>query len=243
MTAGVKFSSGREGSSKTSFKEMVKQDFISMTLQSSSGVIPAAASGPPGTQPSRPVIQTAGANVMQARSALAANLMAQKQQQAAKTPEEVMKIQQQEFLLAQNRTKEQVEAQTGLVIPAYINPASVDLREYAHKLKNRKIIAQQFNEKKEDPRPSQFQAKRLLPGADKSQNEKFLRLLGGKKGLEKMKDLENDDEVLKDMEAEVQRSQVINQDLMFQYDQSRTQTHLARGAGLGYSNTMYQPFG
>jgi hypothetical protein len=88
-----------------------------------------------------------------------------------------------------------------------------------------------------------FQAKRLLPGADQQQNEKFLRLLGGKKAVEKMKDLEKDEEMKKELEAEAQRSQTISQDLMFQYDQSRTQTHLARGAGLGYSNTMYQPFG
>jgi hypothetical protein len=58
--------------------------------------------------PPRTVIQTAGANVNAARTALAANLLAQKQQQSAKTAEEVLKLQQEQLLVAQNRTKEQV---------------------------------------------------------------------------------------------------------------------------------------
>jgi hypothetical protein len=45
----------------------------------------------------------------------------------------------------------QVEKQTGVALPNYLNAIHVDLREYAHKLENRNKVAKQFNEKKVHP--------------------------------------------------------------------------------------------
>ena len=85
-----------------------------------------------------------------------------------------------------------------------------------------------------------FTTKRLLPGADKEQNEKFLRLMGGKKAVAKLEEVQKDTEVL---ESESERQERIALDLQKEYDRSRMQTHLVRGSGLGYSGTMYQPMG
>lgn len=156
---------------------------------------------------------------------------------------EEQKVLNQRYLLqATGRTREQVEATYGIKIPEIYNESTNNLVEIAERSKKRSLLWKAHDKKKVET--NSFNAVPVLPGHNKSDNLKFARLLGSKKGkaAEEKSEEGKDDEKVDDAEEKaIYENQVLNANLLNQFESSRMFTHIHRGMGLGYSNTSYQP--
>lgn len=150
----------------------------------------------------------------------------------------------QRFILhSTGRTKEQVEAQYGVKISSVYNENTNNLVELAQRQKKRTLLWKNADKKKTEPN-STFNAVPVLPGQSRSENQKFARLLGCRKGEPKEEDEEENIEDEAKREAEeraILENAIRNNNLEAQYESSRRFTHSNRGQGLGYSTTLYQP--
>ncbi|XP_076434887.1 uncharacterized protein LOC143274830 isoform X2 [Babylonia areolata] len=146
------------------------------------------------------------------------------------------------ILESTGRTKQQVEAAWGVKIPSIYNENTNNLAEIAQRTKKRSLLWKGSDKKKTEVN-STFNAVPILPGQSTSENLRFARLMGCMKGkptgeekAEEQPKLDTDAE-----EKAIIETQILNNNLEREFESSRRFTHIHRGCGLGYNNTLYQP--
>ncbi|XP_018412924.1 PREDICTED: arginine/serine-rich coiled-coil protein 2 isoform X1 [Nanorana parkeri] len=119
-------------------------------------------------------------------------------------------------------------AETGISVPSYYNPAAVNPMRFAEQEKKRKML---WQGKKEGEKSQSAEIWEKLNFGNKDQNVKFRKLMGikhedeaGTSGgdPECYKTLKQQEEVFRNLDA--------------QYEMARSQTHTARGMGLGFTS-------
>ncbi|XP_070203816.1 arginine/serine-rich coiled-coil protein 2-like isoform X2 [Littorina saxatilis] len=237
---------GRGRGNPNGFKEQLRQEFI----HNCSAIQTAVSANPNMATVVTPLLRS---NVATSSAGLGANMggmtsailnqMQMAQKMAGQTlpgglTQQQMVINQRAILQATGRTREQVEAETGVKVPEYYNEVNFNVKEWAEREKKRKTLFKKKAVSEVEVKTNQFSTKAVLPGADQAQAEKFSRLLGVKKHHQK-----SPEQAPQEVEQEAERQDHLLEDLSKSYDSARVYTHLARGSGLGYSSTMYQPLG
>lgn len=122
-------------------------------------------------------------------------------------------------------------AETGISVPSYYNPSSVNPMKFAEQEKKRKLLWQ--GKKEGDNKSQTAELWEKLNFGNKDQNVKFRKLMG----------IKNDDaETSKPLNDEgmktLQKQEEMFRNLDVQYEMARSQTHTQRGMGLGFSSSF-----
>ncbi|KAL8569153.1 hypothetical protein ACOMHN_020280 [Nucella lapillus] len=250
---GTKYNRGR-GTSTGTFKDLVREQYVQNVQMAENAVYgntPPALMGPSPVNSSAATV-SAGTGVKGGGGlgqVLFEQVQMRLQQQNQYLPgqpgcltQEQKERNQKLILESTGRTREQVEAQYGITIPKMYNEYTNNLVELAERERKKSML---FGKKDKTPKPNTlFNAVPILPGESKSENVKFARLMGCRKGKSKKEDeAEASKEVDGSPEADKiqMESQIRNSNLEREFEASRSNTHFNRGCGLGYATTMYQP--
>ncbi|KAM3611208.1 uncharacterized protein V6R79_014940 [Siganus canaliculatus] len=122
-------------------------------------------------------------------------------------------------------------AETGIAVPSYYNPSSVNPMKFAEQEKKRKML---WQGKKDGDKSQTAELWEKLNFGNKDQNVKFRKLMGikGDDDTEASKPL--NDEGMKTL----QKQEEMFRNLDVQYEMARSQTHTQRGMGLGFSSSF-----
>ncbi|XP_030272724.1 arginine/serine-rich coiled-coil protein 2 isoform X1 [Sparus aurata] len=122
-------------------------------------------------------------------------------------------------------------AETGIAVPSYYNPSSVNPMKFAEQEKKRKML---WQGKKEGDKSQTAELWEKLNFGNKDQNVKFRKLMGikGEDEAEAAKPI--NDEGMKTL----QKQEEMFRNLDVQYEMARSQTHTQRGMGLGFSSSF-----
>ncbi|XP_038558902.1 arginine/serine-rich coiled-coil protein 2 isoform X1 [Micropterus salmoides] len=122
-------------------------------------------------------------------------------------------------------------AETGIAVPSYYNPSSVNPMKFAEQEKKRKML---WQGKKEGDKSQTAELWEKLNFGNKDQNVKFRKLMGikGEDDAEASKPI--NDEGIKTL----QKQEEMFRNLDVQYEMARSQTHTQRGMGLGFSSSF-----
>ncbi|XP_076586993.1 arginine/serine-rich coiled-coil protein 2 [Chaetodon auriga] len=122
-------------------------------------------------------------------------------------------------------------AETGIAVPSYYNPSSVNPMKFAEQEKKRKML---WQGKKDGDKSQTAELWEKLNFGNKDQNVKFRKLMGIKG--------DDDAEVSKPINDEgmktLQKQEEMFRNLDVQYEMARSQTHTQRGMGLGFSSSF-----
>uniref|UniRef100_A0A3Q3WVJ7 Arginine/serine-rich coiled-coil protein 2 n=1 Tax=Mola mola TaxID=94237 RepID=A0A3Q3WVJ7_MOLML len=122
-------------------------------------------------------------------------------------------------------------AETGIAVPSYYNPSSVNPMKFAEQEKKRKML---WQGKKDGDKSQTAELWEKLNFGNKDQNVKFRKLMGIKG--------DDDDEASKPLNDEglktLQKQEEMFRNLDVQYEMARSQTHTQRGMGLGFSSSF-----
>ncbi|CAJ1068192.1 arginine/serine-rich coiled-coil protein 2 isoform X2 [Xyrichtys novacula] len=121
-------------------------------------------------------------------------------------------------------------AETGIAVPSYYNPSSVNPMKFAEQEKKRKML---WQGKKEGDKSQTAELWEKLNFGNKDQNVKFRKLMGIK-GDEAETSKPLNDEGIKTL----QKQEEMFRNLDVQYEMARSQTHTQRGMGLGFSSSF-----
>ncbi|KAM9360977.1 arginine/serine-rich coiled-coil protein 2 [Symphorus nematophorus] len=122
-------------------------------------------------------------------------------------------------------------AETGIAVPSYYNPSSVNPMKFAEQEKKRKML---WQGKKDGDKSQTAELWEKLNFGNKDQNVKFRKLMGikGDDDAEASKPI--NDEGMKTL----QKQEEMFRNLDVQYEMARSQTHTQRGMGLGFSSSF-----
>lgn len=121
-------------------------------------------------------------------------------------------------------------AETGIAVPSYYNPSSVNPMKFAEQEKKRKLL---WQGKKDGDKSQTAELWEKLNFGNKDQNVKFRKLMGIKNDeAETSKPI--NDEGMKTLE----KQEEMFRNLDVQYEMARSQTHTQRGMGLGFSSSF-----
>ncbi|KAG8011994.1 Arginine/serine-rich coiled-coil protein 2, partial [Nibea albiflora] len=123
-------------------------------------------------------------------------------------------------------------AETGIAVPSYYNPSSVNPMKFAEQEKKRKML---WQGKKDGDKSQTAELWEKLNFGNKDQNVKFRKLMGIKgddEAAEASKPI--NDEGMKTL----QKQEEMFRNLDVQYEMARSQTHTQRGMGLGFSSSF-----
>ncbi|TWW60463.1 Arginine/serine-rich coiled-coil protein 2 [Takifugu flavidus] len=123
-------------------------------------------------------------------------------------------------------------AETGIAVPSYYNPSSVNPMKFAEQEKKRKKL---WQGKKDGDKSQTAELWEKLNFGNKDQNVKFRKLMG-------IKGDDDEAEVSKPVNDEdlrtLQKQEEMFRNLDVQYEMARSQTHTQRGMGLGFSSSF-----
>ncbi|XP_068166458.1 arginine/serine-rich coiled-coil protein 2 isoform X2 [Antennarius striatus] len=122
-------------------------------------------------------------------------------------------------------------AETGIAVPSYYNPSSVNPMKFAEQEKKRKML---WQGKKEGDKSQTAELWEKLNFGNKDQNVKFRKLMGIKGDDEAESSKPINDEGMKTL----QKQEEMFRNLDVQYEMARSQTHTQRGMGLGFSSSF-----
>ncbi|XP_073322406.1 arginine/serine-rich coiled-coil protein 2 isoform X2 [Pagrus major] len=122
-------------------------------------------------------------------------------------------------------------AETGIAVPSYYNPSSVNPMKFAEQEKKRKML---WQGKKEGDKSQTAELWEKLNFGNKDQNVKFRKLMGIKGDEEAEAAKPINDEGMKTL----QKQEEMFRNLDVQYEMARSQTHTQRGMGLGFSSSF-----
>ncbi|XP_035514506.1 arginine/serine-rich coiled-coil protein 2 isoform X1 [Morone saxatilis] len=122
-------------------------------------------------------------------------------------------------------------AETGIAVPSYYNPSSVNPMKFAEQEKKRKML---WQGKKEGDKSQTAELWEKLSFGNKDQNVKFRKLMGIKGDDEAEAAKPITDEGIKTL----QKQEEMFRNLDVQYEMARSQTHTQRGMGLGFSSSF-----
>ncbi|KAI3372073.1 hypothetical protein L3Q82_006926 [Scortum barcoo] len=122
-------------------------------------------------------------------------------------------------------------AETGIAVPSYYNPSSVNPMKFAEQEKKRKML---WQGKKDGDKSQTAELWEKLNFGNKDQNVKFRKLMGIKGDDEADTSKPINDEGLKTL----QKQEEMFRNLDVQYEMARSQTHTQRGMGLGFSSSF-----
>ncbi|XP_020511567.1 arginine/serine-rich coiled-coil protein 2 isoform X1 [Labrus bergylta] len=123
-------------------------------------------------------------------------------------------------------------AETGIAVPSYYNPSSVNPMKFAEQEKKRKML---WQGKKEGVRDKSQTAElwEKLNFGNKDQNNKFRKLMGIKDDEAEAPKPLNDEGM-----QTLQKQEEMFRNLDVQYEMARSQTHTQRGMGLGFTSSF-----
>ncbi|CAG08444.1 unnamed protein product, partial [Tetraodon nigroviridis] len=123
-------------------------------------------------------------------------------------------------------------AETGIAVPSYYNPSSVNPMKFAEQEKKRKKL---WQGKKDGDKSQTAELWEKLNFGNKDQNVKFRKLMG-------IKGDDDEADVSKPVNEEglktLQKQEEMFRNLDVQYEMARSQTHTQRGMGLGFSSSF-----
>ncbi|XP_056888604.1 arginine/serine-rich coiled-coil protein 2 isoform X2 [Takifugu flavidus] len=122
-------------------------------------------------------------------------------------------------------------AETGIAVPSYYNPSSVNPMKFAEQEKKRKKL---WQGKKDGDKSQTAELWEKLNFGNKDQNVKFRKLMGIKDDDEAEVSKPVNDEDLRTL----QKQEEMFRNLDVQYEMARSQTHTQRGMGLGFSSSF-----
>nr|XP_046243464.1 arginine/serine-rich coiled-coil protein 2 isoform X2 [Scatophagus argus] len=122
-------------------------------------------------------------------------------------------------------------AETGIAVPSYYNPSSVNPMKFAEQEKKRKML---WQGKKDGDKSQTAELWEKLNFGNKDQNVKFRKLMGIKGDDEAEASKPINEEGMKTL----QKQEEMFRNLDVQYEMARSQTHTQRGMGLGFSSSF-----